>query len=218
MHHPVADNLSRAARRRVSMRRLVWRIMALGVAAGMLTATGGQWELPVQGAMPHAALLAGERRETENRVASIIHASIGGVVGARADQSPYVDLILWTDDSAAPGEIDTGELMVLTHHRLLRTLTLYIHESPEQREPAPPDALAAPGFADRFRASPAVRGIRLADGVSDLPVEIIEPEDGGRGEIVIQLIWPAEEVDGVSGGPVKFRVASIPSAPLETTP
>ena len=111
--------------------------------------------------------------------------------------TPYMEVLLWMDDAKNPGTIDAGELALLSHSRVLQTITYYTLA--EGRDPASYhggfDQLG-PAFCNQWRAGPEVMARVIGAGVSDMRVEPVEAGPTGPALLRISLTWGPNSTDG----------------------
>ncbi len=141
-------------------------------------------------------------QELTNALAALIGRSAGVLAIHPRGATPYVELLLWLQDDEDPGELDEGELALISHSRVLRTVTVYRLAAGEDPSALPLSAarLAGSDFCDRWRADPRVEPVVLATGVSDLEVERLQPlrplEAGDGHPLRIGLTWASDSADG----------------------
>ncbi len=136
-------------------------------------------------------------------------------------ETPYVDVVLWMHDDRNPGCVDADEVALVSHSRALRSIRLFMLDPGRPASPVAaterPGAMMAgdgstmvqsPRFGDLWRSDPRVASVILADGVSDLSIEIIRSDDGGYGAMRIELIWASESADWAERASVVVRLPS----------
>lgn len=114
--------------------------------------------------------------------------------------SPFVEVVLWLEDSTNPGVVDRHELVVVGHSRVLRTLTAYQMVSAGEAQQTcwlPEDAaLQTRTFCDQWRADGSVRPRVIGTGISDMLVERIGESGINQARYAITLTWAEDSADG----------------------
>jgi hypothetical protein len=111
--------------------------------------------------------------------------------------TPLTEIVLWMKDVKNPGELDRGEVAVLSHSRVLQTITLYVADpSYLQTGMIDPHRAATRAFCDGWRADPSVKGIVIATGISDLWIERPGKSDSSVISMRINLTWASDSADG----------------------
>lgn len=123
--------------------------------------------------------------------------------------TPFLELVLWLEDSEHIGVIDLQEIAVITHSEVLQTITMHtfdasavprdrLHpsggdETPETLERSD---MLAPGFCAAFRDRPGVTRRLLARGIAQLDAEPHVDSTAGRAKLRISFTWDEESADG----------------------
>ncbi len=133
----------------------------------------------------------------------LIARSVGILAIHHRGPGPYLELVLWLDDDINPGRPDAHEIALLSHSRILQTLTLYRRPSGEPSDWegagglwASGDSATDPSFCVRWRADSDVRALVLMRGVSDMRVEPVASPHASLQRLRILLSWAADSVDG----------------------
>jgi len=149
----------------------------------------------------------------------LIARSVGILAIHHRGPGPYLELVLWLDDDINPGRPDAHELALLSHSRILQTLTLYRRPSgtPSKRGGgvglwASGDSASDPSFCGRWRADSGVRALVLMRGVSDMRVEPVASPHASLQRLRIQLSWAADSVDGADEASAIVDTVMFPSA------
>lgn len=182
-----------------------------GTLAGLLAT------LSILGALTAAAVVVGPRYlpagaasagpDTRARVAgheeliqslgTLLERSTGVLAIHARGASPFHEVVLWLGDEQRRGRVDQQELAVLSHSRIMRTVTLY-HLRPG--EPAggtfDPASLDGPDVCNRWRTDPRVRPLVVATDVSEMRIEPVERPRHGMQPLRVSLTWAADSVDG----------------------
>ena len=123
--------------------------------------------------------------------------------------TPFLEFVLWLEDTEHLGVIDPHEIAVLTHSEVLQTITMHTFDPSAARRDArgateaveTPTALArsdirAPGFCAGFRDRPGVRRRLIGKRIAHLDAESLVDAVAGRSMLRISLIWDQESADG----------------------
>lgn len=113
-----------------------------------------------------------------------------------------------------PGRINPDEIVLISHSRVLRAITLYRMDQRANRGSEIPVASVAPGddegldngsalfggfdnagFCDRWRTSAHVNGVVLATDVRELELTELHKRSDGMAKLHIGLTWHADSVD-----------------------
>lgn len=145
-------------------------------------------------------------------------------------QSPFEEIVVWVADLRKNNRIDPEEIAVISHSRILHTITWYALDAqvyngePEWSQVFGPASsvadVASQHFCDRFRSHRDVMPRVIATGIREMAVETALPESGDadRRLLHIGLIWSTQTTDRTSGeGPRGTRTvdaAWLPSASL----
>ncbi len=149
----------------------------------------------------------------------LIARSVGILAIHHRGPGPYLELILWLDDDINPGRPDAHELAILSHSRILQTLTLYRRPSGAPSDWggagglwASGDSATDPSFCVRWRADSDVRALVLMRGVSDMRVEPVASPHASLQRLRILLSWAADSVDGADEASAMVDTVMFPSA------
>ncbi len=127
--------------------------------------------------------------------------------------TPYEEAVLWLEDIENPGHIDPAELAVISHSRVLQTITYYGIDPHVSGDDAPTAVwverfdLTGPEFCVRWRAHPSVVSRVLAVGVSDMQIERLGTARSGLGLLRISLTWDSNSTDGADEASVLVEAA-----------
>ncbi|MCH6550395.1 MAG: hypothetical protein IH804_00065, partial [Planctomycetes bacterium] len=111
--------------------------------------------------------------------------------------TPYMEVLLWVDDAKNPGTLDAGELALISHSRVLQTITYYtLGEVGTGSGFGGAFDQFGPAFCDRWRAEPDVMARMIGAGVSDMRVEPVEGGPTGPALLRISLTWGPDSTDG----------------------
>ncbi len=111
--------------------------------------------------------------------------------------TPYMEVLLWMDDANNPGTIDAGELALLSHSRVLQTITYYtLSEGRDAARYRGGFGQIGPAFCTQWRAEPDVTARVIGAGVSDMRVEPVEGGPTGPALLRISLTWGPDSTDG----------------------
>lgn len=133
--------------------------------------------------------------------------------------SPFVELVLWLEDSTNPGVIDRHELVVIGHSRVLRTVTVYqtarYAGSPNVSWQPDEPALRQRTFCDQWRADAAVRPRVIGTGISDMRFERIDESSAEHARYAITLTWTEDSVDGADEATLIVDATVLPRSAQE---
>lgn len=112
--------------------------------------------------------------------------------------TPYLEIVLWLEDRDGSGKAEPAEVVIVSHSRIMRTVTLF--EWAAGATPAE-GALkivrpAMPAFCNAWRADWHVRPQVILAGVSDLAAQPLESLVAGRQRLRITLTWVGDSADG----------------------
>ncbi len=111
--------------------------------------------------------------------------------------TPYMEVLLWVDDAKNPGTIDGDELALLSHSRVLQTITYYtLAEGGDAARYRRGVDQLGPAFCTQWRAEPDVMARMIGAGVSDMRVEPVEGGPTGPALLRISLTWGPDSTDG----------------------
>jgi hypothetical protein len=185
-------------------------IGAFGVTAAMVTPrflAGG--EMPPR---TTTASMPVHQRLIES-LAALLGRSVAVVAIQDRGATPYEEAVLWLEDIENPGRIDPAELAVISHSRVLQTITYYGLDPDVSGDDVPTTAwmerfdLTGPEFAVRWRAHPSVVSRVLAVGVSDMQLERLGTAHRGSGLLRISLTWDSHSTDGADEASVLVEAA-----------
>lgn len=126
-------------------------------------------------------------------------------------EGPYLELALWFEDADGSGAVESGELWVISHSRVLQTVTLYERPAGDDRSGAAAQAdPRARSFCDRFRADPKTTARVLVRAVSDMRVERLDGAPPQAQRLRVSLTWSAESADGADEASVVVDAAIHP--------
>ncbi len=158
-------------------------------------------------------------RELIDALTRLIARSVGILAIHHRGPGPYLELVLWLDDDTNPGRPDAHELALLSHSRILQTLTLYRRPSGTPADWKGAGGLWAsgnsatdPSFCGRWRADSGVRALVLMRGVSDMRVEPVASPHASLQRLRILLSWAADSVDGADEASAMVDTVMFPSA------
>jgi hypothetical protein len=134
-------------------------------------------------------------------LASLVSGAEGIIALHERGPSPFVELVLWLEDSTNRGVIDRHEIVVIGHSRVLRTVTVYqtarqsaalavVTWQPDDK------VLRSRTFCDQWRADAGVRPRVIGTGISDMQFERIDQTDEASARYAITLTWAEDSVDG----------------------
>lgn len=154
---------------------------------------------------------------------AIIDRSVGVLALHRRESGPYLEIVLWLSDDAdhgEPGRADESEIAVLSHSRVMRSISLYRLTEPGGAPVAAGLGRTGPAFCDRWRADPRVEPVVLATGVSDMQVERVgspaaewasDGESGGLQRLRVALTWAGDSADGPDEASVLVDTVMFPN-------
>ncbi len=109
--------------------------------------------------------------------------------------TPYEEIVLWVEDRERPGRIDPHEVVVISHSKVLQTLTYYGVDRIEGSLPLSTDELKTTRFCDRRRTDPSVTVRVIGAGISDLDLSPQSIIQGSRALLRISFTWASELTD-----------------------
>lgn len=135
-------------------------------------------------------------QQTLELVAKILARSRAVLALHHRGQSPFEEIVLWIEDRDNPGILDVHELAIISHSKVMQTITYYSREADPARGEISLDEAGKPGFCHRWRTDPAVTSRVIAAGISD--VELIRQPmiQAGKAALRISFTWVSETVDG----------------------
>ena len=133
-------------------------------------------------------------------LARLVADSHGVIAVHQRGASPFVEVVLWLEDSTPNNVIDKHELIVVGHSRVLRTVTVYQmtkHGGLQDQtwEPQAPE-LGERTFCDAWRVDPSIRPRVIGTGISDMRIERIDGASATAARYAITLTWVADSADG----------------------
>jgi len=158
-----------------------------------------------------------ERQLVANQLASLLGSSRAVLAVHQRGATPYVEAVVWVDDRVNRGTVDPMEVAVLSHSRVLQTVTWftvpavmgdrYEHWSAFNSETLAPGHMRIPAFCDRWRAHQDVAPRVIATGISDLHLQELPHAGQGTAALAIELIWPANSTDSPTETSAQAHVA-----------
>lgn len=134
--------------------------------------------------------------------------------GGKGPSAPLEEVVLWLTDDKNPLNLDRSEVAVLSHSLIRQTITLFVAD-PSYRQPAgsiDPVHAASRAFSDTWRADPAVKGIVIATGISDLRFEPAGGDDSNLTSMGISLTWASDSADGSDEASARIDAIKGPSS------
>ena len=110
-------------------------------------------------------------------------------------ETPYEEIVLWIEDRDRPGKIDPHEVVVISHSKVLQTLTYFAVDKIEGSQPLSLDELKTTRFCDQRRTDPGVTVRVIGAGISDLDLSQEGIIQGGRALLRISFTWASELTD-----------------------
>jgi len=152
-------------------------------------------------------------------LARLIAGSQGVIALHQRGDSPFVEVVLWLEDTSNPGLVDRHELIVVGHSRVLRTVTVYQTArhggAAETAWESDSMSLRSRAFCDQWRADPAIRPRVIGTGISDMRVERIDESSAGGARYSITLTWAEDSVDGSDEATLFVDAMEVASATTE---
>ncbi len=154
-------------------------------------------------ASPTAAAVVAAQSEANQQTIELIANLIGRSVEVMAVRqrgaTPYLELVLWLDDRDDAGQVNRGELAVLSHSEILQTVILY-ELAPDENDltwqSVPRSGVLSPGFCDAWRADKAVTPRVLATGIAQMQVHEGGQPEAGVQPLQLTLTWAPNSADG----------------------
>ena len=144
------------------------------------------------------------RAEFTRTLAALIESCVEVFAVHQRGATPYSEVVLWTNDDSNPGEIDPGEIAVVSHSQLLNAVTVYSLQKGSAAARAGGgfrlnrETVIQPAFCDRWRALPAVQPRVIGSGISDMTLTA-EPDGQERlSHLRLGLRWTPHSTDGAS--------------------
>lgn len=144
---------------------------------------------------------ANARRSASDNVGALFNRAQKIIAIHNREASPYLEAVLWLDDETYPDVLDLSEVAVVSHSRILQTITLYSFSDTAEvsaigdRSSFTISEAAQASFCDHWRSSPDVTAHLLASGVSDMTVGRVETDDADGAMLRIRLTWPPDSTD-----------------------
>ena len=162
----------------------------------------------------------GDRQRFANQVAGIFGGSHRVLAVHERGYTPYLEAVLWVEDRVNLGQIDPCEVAVLSHSRVLQSITWYA--LPSEYEKATwsdfdssvliVDRLSDPTFCERWRSQSHVVPRLISTGISDLVIKSARREGSDTGVMQIRVIWPEDSTDSPTetAAHVQAAMGSLP--------
>ncbi|MCZ6836430.1 MAG: hypothetical protein O7G85_11705 [Planctomycetota bacterium] len=109
---------------------------------------------------------------------------------------PYEEMLLWMEDRQSPGTMETSELALISHSRILQTITLYRFDAENGNTPEIGLNWQDPKFCDAWRSNPDVVATSIVGGISDLELLYDPLIQGGSPALRITFTWASDTADG----------------------
>lgn len=201
-------------------------ITAVLVAGGILTTTAAIVGPRLLSADDDdAALSVPTQPEHADTLSTLVEALEGCkalLIHHDRERTPYLDLVVWTEDRTDPGAVNVDEVLVLSHSRMLQTLAMHVCEGPfgEEVEGLTIDTLLDPDFPERWRMRGDVVGRVLSSGVSEMRFSdhaaqsdhTASTADNGHSRYMVALTWGGVYADESDTGQ---RIVRLARAQLE---
>ena len=110
-------------------------------------------------------------------------------------ETPFEEIVLWIGDRDRPGQIDPHEVVVISHSKVLQTLTYFGVDKIEGSQPLSLDELKTARFCDQRRTDPGVTVRVIGAGISDLDLSRQGIIQGSRAHLRISFTWVSELTD-----------------------
>ena len=159
-----------------------------------------------------------DHRDTLQKLADLIGKCKGLAAIHDRVRTPYLDIVLWVKDLNGDSQINNGELMVISHSHLLRTITAYTCEMSDSfaNTTANVSDMLLPDFGERWRSQATVEGRVIGADVSDMHFVGNDASGGntgakgyGVGTYMIELTWNDENTDESDTGQAIVRLLRI---------
>lgn len=123
----------------------------------------------------------------------------------------HEELVLWLEDRDNSQRVDPWEIGVISHSRILQTLTLH---TMSEAEIAPLDvpwqAWSHPGFCETWRTCPDTQSTVIAAGLSDVDFRREPMIQDGPATLRITFTWAADSADGSDEASIVVGVEHMP--------
>lgn len=144
-----------------------------------------------------------ERQIFTNQIAGIFGGSHRVLAVHDRGSTPYLEAVLWVEDRINPGQIDPVEVAVISHSRVLQTLTWYALPAPYEKAKwsdlknsvLTVERIEDATFCERWRSHAGVVPRVVSTGISDLMIKSAHGKDRDSGVMQIRVIWPKEMTD-----------------------
>jgi hypothetical protein len=171
---------------------------ALAVSAAVVGPQIGHGFGTNEAAPPPVAARRQDHRTLMEHLTGLIGRSSAVLAVHQRGTTPYLEIVLWLGDEDRSGRAEPAEVAIVSHSRIMQTLTLY--EWAGGKAPAE-GALAivapgAPAFCNAWRADRHVRPQVILAGVSDLAARPLESPVAGRLALEITVTWAGDPSDG----------------------
>ena len=123
--------------------------------------------------------------------------------------TPYEELVLWFEDRDRPDQVDRHEVGVISHSRILRTLTFFTQESAEIAPAAFDEPWHEASFCDAWRTHPDRQAVVIASGISDLHYDYVQLIQGEAPSLRITFTWASESADGSDEASIVVDVSNM---------
>jgi hypothetical protein len=209
MHSPAP--LARRLRSRGStLAGVLWTIVLAGAVvatAAVITPSGLRARTPALPAEIAARLP--EHQQVAELVAELIGRSCEVLAIHPRGTTPYLELVLWLEDAPETGTIDLGEVAVLSHSRVLQTMTFYVLDDDEAAaaEGLRREEACKPAFCRAWRDRRDVVARVIATGLSDVRAERLAYPDGRPGLLRIFFTWASQSSDGADEASILIDAA-----------
>ena len=130
-----------------------------------------------------------ERVEIQLALRDVFNAA--GMVLATQEFQGTTSVIFWASDKKDRGLLNTNELLVISHNRVLHTLDAYQSQSTQEMTIS---QTLADGFIRTWRSRPDVRKQILAHGLQDVGL-VWSDSSGTQGMLAVSLTWDAQGSD-----------------------
>jgi hypothetical protein len=176
----------------------VFSILGALTATTLVVAPRYLTAAPVVVESDHVEPRTPHRRNLVQALAAVMEQSVGVVAVHDRGSTPFAEIVLWLTDEENRGVMDEWELAVMSHSRILRTVTLYrIPRDDEQAaEIADDGRVREAAFCEVLRADERVEPMILMTDVSEMQVERLADASPDRLRLAVTLTWSGESVDG----------------------